>query len=185
MGGQVGGHSLCLLNVAGVPLVVRGVLADDGAIGVPVDVVGGHGQPGQPAGDERLPDAVRGEGQIGNRAHPAEALSQHAPRHVAGQLAPDQLGVEHDAVGPEVRQVIGLGLRAESRQRLPVHGGGPASTALVEQQHPVVVQRPVQPAFPARRALRPEAGATLQEQQPGQFRVGLIDGDDLTGVHLD
>ena len=65
-------------------------------------------------------------------------------------VAPDQLGVEHDAVGAEVGQVVGLGLgRAEPGQGLPGGGGGPAGAALVEQQHPVVLQRPVQPALPA------------------------------------
>ena len=107
---------------------------------------------GQPTGDEGLPDAVRRERQVGDGAHAAEALPEHAPR-LAGQLAPDQLGVEHDAVGAEVGQVVGLGLRrSEPGQGLPVRRGGPAGAALVEQQDPVVLQRPVQPGLPAPRA---------------------------------
>ena len=184
---QVVGHPPGHVRVLRVPLVVRGVLGRDGAVGVPVDVVGGRGEPGQPAGDERLPDAVRRERQVGDRAHAAEALPEHAPR-LAGQLAPDQLGVEHDAVGAEVGQVVGLGLRARGRepgQGLPVRRGGPAGAALVEQQHPVVLQRPVQPGLPALGPLRAEPGAALQEQQPGQVGVGLVGGDDLAGEHLD
>ena len=87
----------------------------------------------QPAGDQRFADAVRRERQVRDRAEPAEALAQHAPRLVPAQFAPDQLGVEHDAVGAEVGQVVGLGLRARGRepgQGLPVRGGGaPASRA--------------------------------------------------------
>ena len=165
---------------------MRPVLAGHRAVGTPVDVVGGDGQARQSAGDERLAQAVRGERQVGDRAEPAEALPEHAPGRAAGQVAPDELGVQHDAVGPEVGQVIGLGLgRAQARQRLPGGGGGPAGAALVEQQDPVVVQRPVQPGVPALRPLRPEAGPALQEQQPGQVGVGPVGGDDLAGEHLD
>jgi hypothetical protein len=140
----------------------------------------------QAAGDERLAQAVRGERQVGNRAEPAEALSEYAPGRAAGQLAPDELGVQHDAVGAEVGQVISLGLgRTHARQRLPGGGGGPAGAALVQQQYSVVGQRAVQPGVLALRALRPESGSALQEHQPRQVRVDQVGGDDLAGEHLD
>jgi len=184
--GQVLGNQGRLRHVARVPLVVGGVMAGHRSVGAPVDVVGGHGQARQPAGDERLANAVRGEGQVGDGAEPAEALPEHAPRRAAGQLPPDQLGVEHDAVGAEAGQVVGLGLgRAQAGQGLPGGGGGPAGTALIEQQHPVVVQRPVQPGLPALRTLRAESGPALQEQQPRQVGLGPVGGDDLAGEHLD
>jgi hypothetical protein len=85
-------------------------------------------------------------------------------------------------------QVAGLRLRARGRepgQGLAVRRGGPAGAALVEQQDPVVLQRPVQPGIPALGPLRAEPGPALQEQQPGQVGAGLAGGDDLTGEHLD
>ena len=171
---------------SGIPLVVRFVLGCHRAIGAPVNVVGGDGQARQAAGDVRLAQAVRRERQVGDRAEPAEALPEHAPGRAAGQLAPDELGVQHDAVGAEVGQVISLGLgRAQARQRLPGGGGGPAGAALVQQQYPVVGQRPVQPGVPALRPLRPEAGSALQEQQPRQVGAGQVGGHDLAGEHLD
>ena len=63
-------------------------------------------------------------------------------------------------------------------------GGGAAGAALVEQQHPVILQRAVQPALPALRPLGPESRAALQEQQPRQVRVGLAGRGDLTGENL-
>ena len=90
--GQVLGDPPRPLHVVRVPLVMRGVLVHHRAVGLPVDVVGGHGQPGQATGDEGLPDTVRREGQVGDRAEAAEALPEDAPRRV-GQVAPDQLGV--------------------------------------------------------------------------------------------
>src|SRR5690242_10712811 len=114
-GVQVVGHAPGHVRVLRIPLVVRGVLRRHGAVGVPVDVVRGGGEPGQPAGDERFLDAMRRERQVGDRAKAAETLAEHAPRLV-GQLAPDQLGVEHDAVGAEMGQVVGLGLRAHGRE---------------------------------------------------------------------
>src|SRR5690348_10145429 len=84
-----------------------------------------------------------------------------------------------------MRQVIRLRLRRAAGQGLAVDGGGAAGAALVEQQHPVVLQGPVQPAFPAFRALRPEPRAALQEHQPGQVRAGLAGRDHLAGEYLD
>jgi Winged helix DNA-binding domain len=56
---------------------------------------------------------------------------------------------------------------------------------VVEQQHPVIIQCPVQPGLPALRPLSPGSGPALQEQQPRQVGVRLVGGDDLAGEHLD
>jgi hypothetical protein len=70
---------------------------------------------------------------------------------------------------------------------VPGRRGGPAGAALVEEQHPVVVQRPVQPGLPAERARAAEPGAALEENQPGQGRIAIAParGRDLAGEHLD
>jgi len=86
----------------------------------------------------------------------------------------------HDRVGAEMGEVVGLLSRGGvPRQGLPGGRGGTGRAALVEQQHPVVVQCPVQPAFPPARPVRAEPGAALQEQQPRQIRRLLVGGDDL------
>ena len=49
-------------------------------------------------------------------------------------------------------------------QGLAGGGRGAAGAALVEQEHPVVIERPVEPGLAAHGALRPEARTALQEQ---------------------
>ncbi len=186
--GQVAGHGPGPVGVHREPLVVPPVALGHDRIGDPVHVVGGGIEAGQAAGEERLPDPLRGERQVGGRAEAAEALAQHAPRLVAGQPPPDQLRIPDDRVGPEVAQVVRLGPgAAQPAQRVPGRRGGPAGAALVEEQHPVVVQGPVQPGLPAERARAAEPGAALEENQPRQGRIAIAParGRDLAGEHLD
>ena len=96
----------------------------------------------------------------------------------------DELGVAHDRVGAEVRQVVGLlrgrqpGQRADRRRA--------ARAALVEHQHAVVRAAPGQPAGAGRVARRPrrlDARAALEEHEErpvAAVRVGDLareDGD--------
>src|SRR5215471_7343684 len=78
-----------------------------------------------------------------------------------------------------------LGRGAEAGQRLPGGRGGPAGAPLVEQQHPVVIERAAEPAVPAVRARGAEPGAALEEEQPGQAVGGPVRRRDLPGEDLD
>ncbi len=186
-GGQVLGdppHRLDVLRVAGV---VRGILAGHPRVGRPVHVGRAAAQPRQSAGDHGLAHALGGQREVGEGAEAAEALPEQAPLSpLAEQLAPDQLGVADDRVGPEAGEVVGLlGRAAAQRQGLPGRRGRAPGAALVEQQDPVVVQGPVQPAVPAQRPARPAARAALEVEQPGQVGVLLARRDHLAGVDLD
>jgi hypothetical protein len=175
-------------GVAGVAVVVGGVPRGDGGVGEPVDILGAGAEAGQPAGDQRVADAVRRERQVGDGAEAAERLPEHRPLLLRpAQLAPDQLAVEDDGVRAEVREVLRL------RPRRPEPGEGPgggrrraAGAALVEQEHPVVVQGPVEPRGAPDGPLGGESRPALQEHQPRQPVVaGLADGGDLPGEHGD
>src|SRR6266542_6249040 len=73
----------------------------------------------------------------------------------------------------------------EKRQRAPVGRRRPGRAALVEQKHAVILQRPVQPAFPPGRSQRAEPRAALQEEQPRQVRGPVVGSDDLAREQLD
>ena len=138
-------------------------------IGDPVHVVSGGVEAGKAAADQRLADPLWREGQVRDRAEAAEALAQHGPGLVPDQPPPDQFRVTDDRVGPEVGQVVGLRPgAAQPGQGVPGGRRGPAGAALVQQQHPVVIQRPVQPGLPAEWARAAEPGAALQVDQPRQ-----------------
>ena len=83
-------------------------------------------------------------------------------------MAADQFGVAHDAVGAEMREVLGLRLCvAAPRKRLRQHDAAAAVAARIEQQHVVVVERALEPARPRERARAREPGPALQEDEPG------------------
>ena len=131
--------------VVGVALEVAAVGLPEALPGGPVHVVDravGHRR--QAPGDERLPQALRGDREVGQRGEAAEALAKHAPA-IHAQLPSDGLAVAHDRVGPEVRQVGGLLRRGLARDVRP-DGRGPAGPALVEEQHPVLGEGPLHPA---------------------------------------
>ena len=87
-------------------------------------------------------------GQVMHRAESAVTLAEHAPRlFLADELATDQFGVAHDAVGAKVHQIIGLRTRiAATGKRLRQHDAAAPVAARIEQQHVVVVERPLEPA---------------------------------------
>ena len=69
---------------------------------------------------------------------------------------------------------------------MPVLRGRPAGAALVEQQHAVAPQGPLQPAGRVGAGARRAAtGAALQEQQVGLLDLGEVGRPQLAGVHLD
>jgi hypothetical protein len=82
--------------------------APDRAVRRPVDVVDVGRQGWDATGQEALAQAVRRERQVGEGAETAERLAEHRPGLVAHQLAPDRLGVLHDRVRAEQRQLVGL-----------------------------------------------------------------------------
>ncbi|MNG97465.1 hypothetical protein D3C79_565810 [compost metagenome] len=118
--------------------------------------------------------AVREQGEIGEAAEAAEALAEQAPWPARTQDLAQVFGVPHYAVGAKMAEVVGLLAGRELGQRLGMDGGGVAGAALIEQQHPKLLQRPLEPAAGGGRARGSEARASLQEEQPGQVIVQPI-----------
>ena len=136
------------------------VLLLDARIGCPVDVVCLTREGRDAARDERRLQAVRRRRQIAQHAEAAEALAQDAPALVAYELAPEDLGVSHDGVRAEQRQVLRLLRRTPALAKgLVTHRARKARAALVEKQHPVILQRTPDPTRarvrPRRRGPRP------------------------------
>ena len=116
--------------------------------------------------------------QVGHRGEAAEALAEHAPP-LDAQLLADVLGVADDRVGAEVRQVGRLGLRRVARD-FRADRCRPPGSALVEQQHPVVLDGPFHPARRRTRGPRRlEARTTLEEEEVRA--VGPIRSCDFAG----
>jgi hypothetical protein len=165
---------------------VRGDLAFDAGVGGPVDVVGVGVQRGQAAGDQGGGEAFGGGGEVGHRAEAAEALAEDGPGGAAGDAGADRLAVADDRVGTEAAEVGGLfGGAPAQRKRLPVGGSGVAGAALVQEQDAELLQSAAEPGLLADEAVRPEAGAALEVEQPRQVLVRLVARDDLAGVELD
>ncbi len=110
-----------------------------------VDLVGRDAHRCQPAGDVDAVEALGVRREVGQRGEAAERLAEQAPPLDAEVLA-QQLEVAHDRVRPEVGEVrrllghrpTGDLLGAADRCRQP-------GAALVEQQQPEVLQRPLHP----------------------------------------
>ena len=62
----------------------------------------------------------------------------------------------------------------ELGQRIGADGGRVTRAALIEQQYPKFLQGPLEPATVGGRARGAKAGASLQEQQPGQLVVQSV-----------
>lgn len=171
-----------ILRVAGV---VGGDLAFDAGVRGAVDVVGTTVEQGQAAGDQYGAQSLGRGGEIADGAEAAEALAEEGPRGAAGDLAPDDLAVPHDVVGPEVGEVVGLlpGVTAR-RERLAVDGRGEAGAALVEEEHPEVLQGTPEPCLPADETAGAEAGSAFQIEQPRQVGAGFRGGHGLAAVQL-
>ena len=126
------------------------------------------------AGDERLAQGSGRAGEVRGHAESTEALAEDAPSFDP-QLATDPLGVVDYRIGAEVREVIGLLPGRESRQRSDRRRA--AGAALVEHEHPEVLQRPIEPARPAWISGRPRglvAGTALEEDEKGSVQaVGI------------
>jgi hypothetical protein len=139
------GDLLQASRVRGVAGEVAVHLGADPRIGAGVDVGGGGLESGQASGHVAGLETLGSPGEVGQRDEPAVALPEGLPRAVAAELTPDQLGVGHDRVGAEVLEVGGaLGVRAG--HRLGGEGGAATGPPLVEQEHPVGLQRVSQPA---------------------------------------
>ena len=159
------------LAVGGIALVVAPAALERARVGRAVDVLDARPDRRQAAGHEGLAQPLGGDRQVGHDAQPAEALAEHAPA-LDAQLPADVLGVAHDRVGAEVREVLGLLGRGQSRQRADRRRApGPA---LVEHEDAEVGQGAVQPAGrarvpggPGRLAPRP----ALQEDEPAAGRA--------------
>ena len=111
-------------SVVRIALEVAPVRHDQPLVRRAVDVVDRPADRRQAAGDEGLAEALGRDRQVRHRGEATEALAEHAPA-VHAELLTDVLGVAHDRIRPEVRQVRRPGLRAcrpGSRDR-------PASTA--------------------------------------------------------
>lgn len=120
--------------------------------------------------------------QVVQEAEAAEALAKHAPGRAAGDSPPDQLGVGHDRVGAEVREVLGLrGRTGEPRQGLPRRRCGESGAALVEQEQAVLAHRAREPPRAGHGPRRRESGSALEKQQPRQLGVRLLRRHDLAG----
>ena len=152
---------------------------DDAPVGGRVDVVHGAADGCQPAGDERLAEALGRDRQVGHRGEAAEALAEHAPA-VDAELGADRLRVADDRIGAEVGQVPGLRLGRVARDD-GADRGGPAGPALVDQQHAVVGQGARDPSAGRRgRSRGLHAGTALEEQEIGPVeavRVGHLAGE--------
>ncbi len=160
-------HAAAILRIA---LVVGAVPVDHPPVRGPVDVVRVAVERRQPAGDERLGEPFRRLREVVDDAEPAEALAEHAPA-LDLELAADQLRVTDDRVGSEVRQVLGLLLRAHPGQ--VADGSGAARPALVEEEQAVVVERALPPGLvdELQEARRLVPGPALEEDEPREVVV--------------
>ncbi len=173
------------LTVVGVALVVATAPVEDGRVGAGVDVVDRPRDRRQPAAQERLAQRLGEERQIRERAEAAEALPEDAPA-VDAELAADVLRVADDRVGPEVREVFRLLLRALPRQR--PDWSRPAGAPLVEHQHAVLTQGAFQPGASRRRLGRSRRFASrpaleVHEQREVARARGIT--DELPGEDAD
>ncbi|GAA3093509.1 hypothetical protein GCM10020001_006320 [Nonomuraea salmonea] len=126
-----------------------------------------------------------GAREVGEGEEAAVALAEGGPAAPAEDGGAQVLGVGHDGVGAEVREIRGALLGGERAHGAAVDAGAAAGAALVEQDDPVVLQRLAEPARRADRAGALAAGAALQEQQAGQV-VAVAGGvHQLAGEHLD
>ena len=95
----------------------------------------------QPAGDERLPQALRGDREVRERGEPAEALAEQAPA-LHAQLARGSTPRRGRSSPPG----SGRGRRPAPRRVSPgicgPTGRGPAGAALVEEQDAVLGRAP-------------------------------------------
>ncbi len=100
-------HAAAILGIA---LVVSLRPVADPFVCGPVDVVDEllHGR--HSSGDEDFLQAVWGEGEVGRRAEPTEALTQDAPA-IHSHLRTYVLGIPDDGIGSEVTEVFRLSLR--------------------------------------------------------------------------
>ena len=156
------------LAVGRIALVVAAIALEHALVGGPVDVIDRAAERGQATGQERLAQTLRGDREVRGDAEPAKALAEHAPA-IDAELRPDPLGVAHDGVGAEVRQVVRLLLRRAPGQ-LPDRGGA-AGAALVEHEHAELLQGAVEPRRRGRpprrpRRLRARPALEVDEERP-------------------
>jgi hypothetical protein len=184
--GQVVRHGVPTVEVGGVAVEEPRAAVAHPFVRRRVDLVRPAVQRGQATRDQDLLATLRRDRQVGHGAEAAVALPEDRPRRRTHERRPQRLRVAHDRVGPKVREVVGLLLRrAEPGEGLTGGWCRPAGAALVQQQHPVVLQRATQPAGAPGRARRPATRAALQVEQPRQVLVALAWRDHLAGEHGD
>lgn len=184
------GHALPITGVSGVELLAT---IPHGGVGQRIDLVNATADGGQAPGEESGLDRIGVGGQVARGAEAAEGLPQETPP-LDAQRSAQVLAVLDDLVGAEVREQTRRGSRVAPGIG-PIHRGGQASAALVEQQDSMMLQKRTEPAQAGvgRRTWSLAARTALKEEQrrPGQWvrsgargLGGLVQAD-LTGVDAD
>jgi hypothetical protein len=182
LGGQAFQDRANAVVVLRIARVERAVLLPDALVRRAVDVVGMPLQRRQAARDVRARETFGGARKICHDAEAAEALAEHAPA-LDAELAPDRLRVEDNRVGAEMREVLGLLLRGHAGE--VAGGSGTTGAALVEQQHPELLQSTLEPGLghSQERARGLVAGSALEVDEPGQVVPLALDGHDFAREH--
>ncbi len=164
---QMVGDGVDPLAIIGKARQIRLKLALHSTVGAPVDLVGVGVERRQAAGDIAAAQSLGRVGQVGQGQKAAVALAQRGPGGALIAGLAQVLEVRDHRVGVEAGQVVTACLVTVEGG----HGGlGDARTApgatLVGQDHPIVLERLMQPSRSiGGGAWRLAAGATLQEQQ--------------------
>ena len=150
------------------------VLVRHPLVGGAVDLIRTAPDGCHPAGEVDLVQAPREQREVGEAAKATETLAEQAPGAPRAQHLANVLGVAHYAVGAKMAEVVRLLIWGHPRQGVSTDGGGVAGAALIEQQHPKLLQGPLDPAAIGGRARSAKARAPLQIEQPGQVIIQLV-----------
>ena len=170
------------LSIVRIALEVAPVRHDQPLVRGAVDVVHRPADRRQAARDEGLAEALGRDRQVRHRGEATEALAEHAPA-VHTELLTDVLGVAHDRIRAEMREVRGLIFGSVARDHGTDRRRPPRST-LIQQQHPVVSEGTLHPASRwTRGSGRLESRAALEVEQV--WAVATVRRGDLAGEDRD